>query len=303
MATRELTGVPRILPLYARALAPMLPGASHLPHLAGGGGAIPDLELTLAGARVDLKHLAEYDQVCSFPGHAALPATYPHVLAFPLQLALITDRHFPLAPVGLVHLANRITQHRPIRREERLDLGVHATPLADHRSGQTFMLVSEARVAGELVWRELSTMLRRERRAGASVVRDERSQAPAAQPAAEWRLPRDLGRRYATVSGDRNPIHLHALSAKMFGFPRAIAHGMWTMARCVAAIEHRLPEVFSIDVRFRAPILLPGTVAYSKTVADERIHFSVTDPSGERRHLDGWAHPGVDGAPQQEEAR
>lgn len=302
MATRELTGAPRILPLYARALAPLLPGASRLPHVAGGGGAVPDLELRLSGVRVDRRHLADYDQVCSFPAHEGLPATYPHVLAFPLQLALITEGHFPFAAVGLVHIGNRITQHRPIGRDERLDLRVHATPVAAHLRGVTFSLVTQAHVGGELLWEELSTMLHRERRDGSPVVNDEPLEIPLAPLSAEWRLPGDLGRRYATVSGDRNPIHLHPLSAKMFGFPRAIAHGMWTMARCVAAIEYRLPEAFSIDVRFRAPILLPGAVAFSKTVADEGICFSVIDPCGQRRHLDGRAHPGVDGAPQQEEA-
>ena len=57
-----------------------------------------------------------------------------------------------------------------------------------------------------------------------------------------WRLPADLGRRYAAVSGDHNPIHLYPLTAKAFGFPRQIAHGMWTKARCVAAMENRLPD-------------------------------------------------------------
>ena len=58
----------------------------------------------------------------------------------------------------------------------------------------------------------------------------------------EWRLPGDLGRRYAAVSGDRNPIHLYPLTAKALGFPRQIAHGMWSLARCVAALENRLPD-------------------------------------------------------------
>ncbi len=287
MATRELSTAPRILPSYARALAPLLPGASHLPGIPGGGGAVPDLELTLAGARVDLKRLADYDQVCCFPGHEVLPATYPHVLAFPLQLALITDGHFPFAAVGLVHVANRITQHRPIRREERLELRVRATALQEHPRGQSFSLITEIRVAGELLWEEISTMLHREQRSGSAAGHDEQPEAPPAPRAAAWRLPVDLGRRYAAVSGDRNPIHLHRLTAKAFGFRRAIAHGMWTKARCLSALEHRLPDAFSIEVRFRRPILLPATVAFSKALDEDGIRFWVHDPAGEIRHLDG----------------
>ena len=93
---------------------------------------------------------------------------------------------------------------------------------------------------------------------------------------AHWRVPGDLGRRYAAVSGDRNPIHLHALSAKAFGFPRAIAHGMWTKARCLAAL--RLPDALTAEVRFKQPILLPSTVTFGE--ADDRfaVHSHLEEP-------------------------
>ena len=101
-------------------------------------------------------------------------------------------------------------------------------------------------------------------------------------PSAEWRLGGDLGRRYAAVSGDRNPIHLHALTAKPFGFPRAIAHGMWTKARCLAALEGRLPDAFSVDVRFRKPILLPGRVSSLSDTATSRSTSPSATQSGTR---------------------
>ena len=90
------------------------------------------------------------------------------------------------------------------------------------------------------------------------------------RPSAEWKLGGDLGRRYAAVSGDRNPIHMHALTAKPLGFPAAIAHGMWTKARCLAALEPRLPDSFTAEVAFRRPILLPGRVEFSSRPAGER---------------------------------
>jgi len=289
MATRELGSAPRILPLYARAVAPLLPGASRLPFLAGGGGEIPDLQLTLAQMRVDPKRLADYARVCGLSPREELPAAYPHVLAFPLHLALMADGHFPFAAIGLVHVANRITQHRPVQLEERLQLRVHATPLEDHPRGRTFSLVSQARVADELVWEERSTMLHRGQHTDAAAVRDEHLEPPSLS--AEWDLPGDLGRRYAAVSGDRNPIHLHALSARPFGFPRAIAHGMWTNARCLAALGGLLPDAFTIDVRFRAPILLPATVGFGSAAEDDSIRFCVRGTSKDTRHLDGRMKP------------
>jgi acyl dehydratase len=302
MATRELESPPRILPLYARAIAPLLPGASRLPWVSGNGGEIPDSQLALGQVHVDPAHVADYARVCGFAGFAArgpapddeLPATYPHLLAFPLHLALMTDGRFPLGAIGLVHVGNRITQHRPIRVDERLELRARATPLEDHPRGRTFSLVSEARIEDEIVWEELSTMLNRTRPAESSPPRaeaDEPGPLPGPLPlVAEWSLRGDLGRRYAAVSGDRNPIHMHPLSARAFGFPRAIAHGMWTMARCLAALE-QTGAAFSIDVRFRRPILLPATVAFASAADDDLVSFCVRQLAGETTHLEGQLEP------------
>jgi acyl dehydratase len=299
MATRELESPPRILPLYARALAPLLPGASRLPWIPGSGSEIPDSELRLCQVRIDPEHVAEYARVCGFSARGSsagdeLPATYPHLLAFRLHLALMTDGRFPLGAIGLVHVGNRITQQRPIRLGEQLELRVRATPLEDHPRGQTFSLVSEARAAEELVWEELSTMLHRAPRSERSTPRTESSEpgslSGSMPPAVEWRLPGDLGRRYAAVSGDRNPIHLHPLSARALGFPRAIAHGMWTKARCLAELQ--VPHgAFSMDVRFRRPILLPATVGFASAAEGDLVSFCVRDADGDATHLEGRLEP------------
>jgi acyl dehydratase len=104
---------------------------------------------------------------------------------------------------------------------------------------------------------------------------------------ATWRLPGDLGRRYASVSGDRNPIHIHPLSARLFGFPTAIAHGMWTKARCLAALDPRLPEGFTVEVEFKKPILLPATVDFSEREEAGGIRFAVRGAGKGTPHLDG----------------
>jgi acyl dehydratase len=306
MATRDLTSPPSILPLYARAAAPLIPGASLLPFVPGGGGDIPESEVRLAGARAKPEDVAAYDRVCGFALRDALPPTYPHVLAFPLHMAVMADGSFPFGAVGLVHLENRITQHRPVSIAEPLDLTVRPTALRPHPKGRTFSLVTEARVGDELVWESESTMLRRgksddsgaEHPEGAKRSYGDRTPAsgetsrgtPAKADAgrgADWKLGGDLGRRYAAVSGDRNPIHIHALTAKPLGFPAAIAHGMWTKARALAALEPRLPDSFTAEVAFRRPILLPGRVRFESTDGGEGIDFHVRDAEKDTPHLEG----------------
>jgi acyl dehydratase len=284
--------------LFARAGLGMIPGAGRLPLISGGGGRsaeIPSLTLSLPNATIDRDRLTAYCRVCGFQLSDALPATYPHILAFPLHLALMTDASFPFPAIGLVHISNQITQHRPIGADETLALRVSATGLEPHPRGRQFSIRTEASVDGELVWEEVSTNLRREGGGGSSASEtperqsSDRERLPAT---ATWRLPGDLGRRYASVSGDINPIHMHSLSARLFGFPSAIAHGMWTKARCLAALDNRLRDAFTVDVSFRRPILLPATVEFAEAWSDDgTARFAVRDAKKGTPHLDGSLKP------------
>jgi acyl dehydratase len=292
MASRTLDSSPSILPLYARAAAPLLPGASLLPFIPGGGGEIPELDLKLEGVEADPAAVAAYAKVCGFALRDHLPPTYPHVLAFPLQMAVMADGGFPFGAVGLVHIGNRIEQRRRIGLDEELTIRVRPTKLAPHPKGRTFALLTEVTVDGKVAWESVSTMLRRGK--GDEKARGGESFAtlPADAPAgAEWKLGGDLGRRYAAVSGDRNPIHMHSLTAKPLGFAGAIAHGMWTKARCLAALDSRLPDAFTVDVRFRKPILLPARIGFASAAQGEEIAFAVRDAKRRTAHLDGRVMP------------
>jgi acyl dehydratase len=297
MADKELRGSPSMLPLFARAGLTVIPGAGKLPWVGGGGGEVPDQTLARAHVSVDPDRLAAYDRVCGFDLSDTLPPTYPHMLAFPMHLALITDGRFPLAAMGLVHIANSITVHRSLRASERLSLRVWATPVEPHPRGRQFTVRTAVRVGEELVWEESSTNLSR----GKGASHDGAAGTPPPEllsgedlPAtATWRCPGDLGRRYGSVSGDLNPIHVHPLSARLFGFPSAIAHGMWTKARCLAALGSQLPTAFTVQVAFRKPILLPATVAFAETATSGggTIAFGVRDAKRGTPHLDGRVTP------------
>jgi acyl dehydratase len=291
MAERELAGAPSMLPMFARAGVAMIPGVSRLPFVGGGGGDVPDLTLTLTDVETDRARLAAYDRVCGFDVGDTLPPTYPHMLAFPLHLALMTDGSFPFPAIGLVHISNRIVQHRPIKADERVSLRVWAGGLEAHARGTQFSIHSEARIGDELVWEEVSTNLRR----GPSHGSDD-AQADTGPPSAvdlpvtaTWRLRGDLGRRYGSVSGDLNPIHVHPLTARLFGFPSAIAHGMWTKARCLAALGPELPAAFTVEVAFKRPILLPSTVQFAEAHQGDQIRFGVRSEQN-KPHLDGLVY-------------
>ncbi|MFJ6982557.1 MULTISPECIES: MaoC family dehydratase [unclassified Streptomyces] len=269
---------PSLAPLLARGalLSPF-----KRPRPGAGFGAPDGGRLTLSGVRADPSHLAAYARVCGFPtdgggggsegggedrgGHASpaggeLPLTYPHVLGFPLAMSILSRRDFPLPLLGLVHTGITLTRHRPLPAGRPYELAVRVAGLAPHRRGTEAAVVTVLRADGEPVWESTSTYLARHRVPGAPApTPDGRTERPAPLPLhAEWRLGAGLGRRYAAVSGDRNPIHLHPLTARLFGFPRPLAHGIWTAARCLAALG--TPTATRVRIEFRSPVLLPGTV-------------------------------------------
>jgi hypothetical protein len=279
-----------MLKLYGKALAgaTVIPVARKLPGVGGPSRELPERRIERSGVEVDREHLAAYDRVCGFRLRDELPATYPHIVAFPLAMELMTDTSFPFPVMGVVHIANRIEQLRPITAAAPFDIRVWAADMAEHERGRQFEVHAEASVADDVVWRSSSTYLHREKSGDNGKRSESRERAGGPRGGrAVWEVPGDIGRRYAAVSGDRNPIHLHSLSAKLFGMKTNIAHGMWTKARCLAALEAELPDSYTVEVRFKLPIFLPAKVAFDASASGDGWEFNVAGAGDGKPHLAG----------------
>ncbi|GAA3614429.1 MaoC/PaaZ C-terminal domain-containing protein [Marihabitans asiaticum] len=252
MAVETLTETPSLLPVFVKSA---LGGKKK-------GDSLPQTSYRLADQVVDRQHLQDYQRLCGFAADDTLPHTYPHILGFPLQMQLMSREDFPLPLVGLVHVENEITVRRRLTAEDVLDITVSAENLAPHPKGTTVQIVTVAEVSGEQVWEGRSTYLARGK-GDPDAARGSMPDLPEVSPgqgAAIWSLPKDFGRQYAKISGDVNPIHMSGLTAKAMGFPAAIAHGMWTYARCVATLGPAASGPSSSHVWFKKPVLLPGKV-------------------------------------------
>jgi acyl dehydratase len=199
----------------------------------------------------------------------------------------VTDRSFPFPLAGLLHVENRIEQSRPILLSERPSLSVTARDLRPHPRGLQFDVVTTVSVGGRTIWRERSAYLRK---GGARGPKPDPSndQDEAVEPTALWRVPNDIGRRYAAVSGDRNPIHLSRFTARLFGQRRPIAHGMWLAARCLSSLEGRLPGELTIDVEFERPVPLGSTMAFVAHSEGHGWRFWARRPRDGRPCVSGW---------------
>ncbi|WP_210440990.1 MaoC/PaaZ C-terminal domain-containing protein [Nocardioides xinjiangensis] len=288
---RQLTGEPGGLTTLLRAALPVVPGVNRLPGVRKGSARdFSGLAYAREAVVAERGRVDAYAAVCGFPRRDVVPLTYPHMLAFPLHMAIMGDPAFPYPAIGMVHVENAITAHRAIGVGESLDVTTSVGAPRPHAKGVLLDFVTAVVAGGETVWESTSTYLRR----GRSVDGDPAPGIEVLDPpvgGVEWRLPAGLGRTYAAVSGDANPIHLYPVTARALGFRRQIAHGMWTKARSIAAIENRLPAAVTAEVAFRKPVFLPGTVAYAARRDDAGWTFAVTSPRDGAPHLLGRTRP------------
>lgn len=253
----------------------------------------PVIEAEISGLRADPGDLAAYREVCGLPQFAGLPLTYPHVMAGGVHMAMLLDPAFPVRLLGLVHLANDIELLRPLPADAQLALSCRLETGRSKARGDEFQLVTEARHDDVPAWRETMRFLVPAPRKD----RARQPEKPDLPPVAEtWEVPADTGRRYARVSGDWNPIHLAGFAARPFGFPRAIAHGMWSLGRCLGGLETAPPGPGArLEVRFLKPLLLPGRVQLRVGAVDEKgaRAYWLTSAAEGTPHLKGSWYPGA----------
>lgn len=270
------------------------------------GATIPRIEIRREGVRVDPEVLARYRRMCGFADGADLPMTFPQMLAGDLHIGLLADARFPLPVAGIVHFENQIVQHAPLPADATYDLTAWVEGHREASRGVLFDIETRLSRAGREVWSATTTVLSRTPEAKRGPPRDrsakpQKAERPTAQGldttplrTAMFRLPADLGRRYSALAGDYNPIHLSALTAKPFGFKRAIIHGMWSLARCLGEAADDLPPTPRVcTVRFERPVFLPGRVhlvvtpsaAPGATPGD--VDFALTSPDLRTRHFAG----------------
>ena len=254
------------------------------------GTTLPDSGLR-CWVDVDPRHLAAYRKVCGFTDDGLLPPTYPHILGFALQMQLLTTRDFPFPLLGLIHLSNRIRVLRPMGGVSRGRVSVQVQNLQPHAKGATFDLLTTLDDQLGPLWEAQSRMLCRGVKLEGEPLEEQLASSLALTEVEHWKAPSGIGRQYAKVSGDYNPIHLSAASARLFGFPTAIAHGLWNKARTLAALAVHLPAAnVEIAVQFKKPVRLPGEVTLLGSAPAASGDFQLMG-AGDLEHMVGHWRP------------
>lgn len=295
MSDKHYDALPKAHTTYANIVKSLLP--------MGNSGKIskdqlPQATYHVTDLHIDQENLNDYRKICGFSNNGKVPITYFSVLSQALQMNMMVKEPFPFAMLGLVHVENSVTQYRPINEKETVALSVAFGNLRDHAQGQQFDFETTVKSEDEVIWKGTSTYLSRSKKPSSK----DRKNTPRpvnTKPSVKeegvhsiFEVPEDIGRRYAFVSGDFNLIHLHPLSARAFGFPKAIAHGMWSKAKCLAMMDE-LPDACTVDVSFKLPIFLPAEV---ELIADpvsqlegveDTCQFGLYSSKNDKPHLAG----------------
>lgn len=295
MSDKHFDALPKAHTTYANIVKSLLPIGDHKKV---SKDALPQATYSVDGLHIDQSNLKDYRKICGFLENGKVPITYFAVLSQTLQMNMMVKEPFPFAMLGLVHVDNSVTQYRPIGERETVSMSVSFDNLRDHAQGQQFDFVTTVKSQEDIIWQGISTYLARGKNPDSAALKS-KPRPITVKPMVDekgvhqiFEVPEDIGRRYAFISGDFNLIHLHPLSARAFGFPKAIAHGMWSKAKCLAMMGE-LPEACTAQVSFKLPIFLPSEVELiaepvSKLEnAEDACVFGLYSAKNDKPHLSG----------------
>ena len=296
MSDKHYDALPKAHTTYANIIKSLLPMGDNDKV---GKDELPQATYYVDDLHIDQSNLKDYRKICGFTDNGKIPITYFAVLSQALQMNMMVKEPFPFTMLGLVHIDNIVTQYRPVGERETVTMAVTFANLRDHTQGQQFDFITTVKSQDDVIWEGTSTYLARGKKPDASVSERSKPRAVTVKPMIDekgvhkvFEVPEDIGRRYAFASGDFNLIHLHPLSAKAFGFPKAIAHGMWSKAKCLAMMGE-LPDACAAKVSFKLPIFLPSEVeliaepvSKLENLEDKAI-FGLYSAKNDKPHLTG----------------
>jgi hypothetical protein len=277
-------------PNYLRALVVKKPGLNA-------GATIPKIQSYLGPIKLGGRRLKQYNKICGFSASTdQVPMTFAHVLGFSKHMNNMLSKKFPLNVMGVIHIRNKIELAQPLPADKKLNFQCYVDGHRQTDKGIEFDLMTLVFDQDQLLLRSTSTMLSRDKSSLGSLSAKEH--VPFDHPNSEsehWTLPKDLGLKYAQISGDFNPIHLYPAAAKTFGFKTTIIHGMWSLARSLAALESKIPAgPVTLNTEFKLPCFIPAKVMFKHWQEDQVIHYGMLSKDGSRPHIVGTIKEGMD---------
>lgn len=237
------------------------------------------------------KKYTAYCAMTQWKDAVVLHPCFIQMCSLPLQMQCLLDPKSPFALLGLVHIRNQIVQLSGCRLDAQTEMRARFNAIRAHTAGWEIDIEVTAIQQGCVVYTATSTYLSRVRAPHVAPRKRTEKRATASDSGFEdtgtLHALDGTGRSYASLSGDFNPIHLHAVSARLFGFKRAIAHGMWSLATSYALYarnQQSVENAVMLSCEFARPLMLPGEARVLVKAPDSDTQaFMLTDVA--RHHV------------------
>lgn len=250
----EFTKSPSMLKGYYRTLT--LPRSGYQKD----GFEFPHIELTWVDAKINKRHMHRYQNLCQLPKSDAAPLLYPHVLMGSMHLALLSHEAFPMSVFGGLHLHTETIQHRAMRLGESYNIHASIKRYRIVRQGFEFDIDTQVKQADKVVWESRNVYLL----PGKYDFDENKLIQPKRQKTLEdtatlgqFNIPRLIGKRYAILTGDINPIHMNRLAAIALGQKQDIAHAMWALGTTLGKMQElETGEELYLSASFKGPLFI-----------------------------------------------
>ena len=232
---------------------------------------------------IDLENLLAYRQYFDFK--SKLPLTYIYIIAQRALLHLMLHKDFTIAVPGIVHISNEILLNPEFSVNEEFEIksSIHV-PVKEGSLFPTAIIqfyqngIEVAKNVSNYIAKRKSTQKRSKREVNESTFG-----VPSFNE--NWFVKKSVGKSYAHLSNDKNPIHTSKLFAKIAGFKRPIAHGWYSVSRSVSTAEKQSEREFkTLHVAFSKPIYLPSNVQLELNGSD---NFRITHGQKQYSYLEG----------------
>lgn len=241
--------------------------------------------------KFESNNLANYKNLLNY-NDDSIPLTYLYLLAQRAQIALMLDKNFIFALIGMVHMDNEMELFKEVASNSPIDIEVSSTQYFNEEKNRIEVnFLVNFKQNNKLIANCKSKYLA----LSGKRPKQEKKSVPAQNDDNNFKKIGDNSfkvkdaRTYAHVSGDYNFIHLSPLLAKLFGFKSSILHGMYTTGLVGSQIKNSTNKNLKrLYVQFKKPLLLPNEIEhFISDYSNNKGELKVISPKGNKEILTG----------------
>ncbi|MBN1499604.1 MAG: MaoC family dehydratase N-terminal domain-containing protein [Spirochaetes bacterium] len=198
-----------------------------------------------------------------------IPPFFIAAVAYPAIKELMFSKILKANLLRLVHAEQDISVFRNINPDERFNIKAVIDSINTVSAGEIVNIISNVTSSGKnepLMQSRTSFLIRGQKKPSSGKKNEDSFESVSEFKVA---VPFDQAKKYAEVSGDKNPIHVNRFAAKAAGLPGTILHGMCTLGMVNSVLVRELcrsdyNRYAGISGRF-SKYVLPGDVLSIET--------------------------------------